>query len=646
MIHPVRRVSHALVYDIRLKYKFLLSQISLILLPLIVLGFFLYAQLYDIIVSNTVLSEQALSAQTATALENALSRVTQASDTLSQNELIASLFPDAQESAGYDEVQVLTQLAESLTDGDLITEIRIYADFSWDAGGWDTDGGLIAPLASVTSTYWYGIFSSQDIDELYCPDLYLSASEEERYGSLAYIRRILSGSREIYIAVYFSEEQLSSILSSNVRTENAAAYILNERDAVVSSSSTSLSGAYYMSNETIYELTGGVNLYTTRTYQNDNIYVGYYEIGSTDWHLVTILSAASLTEAGNGILIRFLAVYAIFALLALAFSFRLSASISGRIAALGRQMQSVHHDRPARIQTAAPSRDEIGVLYDNYNYMSDEINDLLDEQARTARELRHQEFLALQAQINPHFLYNSLDMIRWMAQTGRPGDVTAAVQALSKFYKLTLSRKDDIDSLASELEHVSLYVQIMNMRFENRILFEVSVPDPLPDYEFPKLILQPIVENSIQHGIMEKPDKAGTIVITGWLEQGYLMLLVSDDGVGMSGEQVKSILTAGASALSSNLTADASAPADSKPLTAGGDAAPPADTDADAGEGANDTAGAGEGSGSGTNIGIYNTHARLQLLYGEDCGLSYTSTPGMGTDVQIRIPARPLTQDP
>ena len=604
MIHPGRRLSHALLYDLRLQYKFLISQISLILLPLIVLGFFLYAQLYDIIVSNTVLSEQALAAQTATALENALSRVTQASDTLSENELIDSLFPDAEQAAGYDEVQVLSQLAESLTDGSLITQVRIYADFSWDAGGWDTEGGLIAPLSSITSTYWYGIFSSQDVDELYCPDLYLSATEEELYGALAYIRRIRSGDRELYVAVYFSEEQLASILSSNVRTENAAAYILNERDAVVSSSSTSLSGAYYMSNETLDELTGGVNLFTTRTYQNDNIYVGYYEIGSSDWRLVTILSASSLTETGNGILIRFLAAYAVCALLVLAFSLRLSASISGRIGALGRQMQSVHHDRPERIRTKTPARDEIGELYANYNYMSDEINALLDEQARTAKELRHQEFLALQAQINPHFLYNSLDMIRWMAQTGRPEDVTEAVQALSGFYKLTLSRREDVSSLSAELQHVTLYVQIMNMRFEDRISFEVSVPDPLPDYEFPKLILQPIVENSIQHGIMEKPDKAGTIVITGWLEQDDLVLLVSDDGVGMSKEQTQSILRA----------------RQDRPET-----------------------GMNRGR-NGTNIGIYNTHARLQLLYGEEYGLTYASTPGMGTDVQIRIPARTMPQ--
>ncbi len=110
---------------------------------------------------------------------------------------------------------------------------------------------------------------------------------------------------------------------------------------------------------------------------------------------------------------------------------------------------------------------------------------------------------------------------------------------------------------------------------------------------FPKLTLQPVVENAILHGILETTSKSGTIVLTGWQEDQDLVLLISDDGVGMSKEKLDTILT-----------------------------------------------GTGFSSGKGTNIAIYNTHRRLQILYGPDYGLFYSSEPGKGTEVQIRIPAR------
>lgn len=206
--------------------------------------------------------------------------------------------------------------------------------------------------------------------------------------------------------------------------------------------------------------------------------------------------------------------------------------------------------------------------------------------------MRISEFKALQAQINPHFLYNTLDMINWLSQSGKREEVSTAIQALSKFYKLTLNKGNTTVRLEDELIHVSLYVKLQNMRYNDKINFIVDIQDELLDYEMPKLILQPIVENSIQHGIFGKESKEGTIVITGWLEQEDLIFIVSDDGVGITGDKLDSI------------------------LSGNGD------------------------SSTGSNIGIYNTHKRLQLFYDTQFGLSYQSTPGIGTEVTIRIPAR------
>ena len=128
------------------------------------------------------------------------------------------------------------------------------------------------------------------------------------------------------------------------------------------------------------------------------------------------------------------------------------------------------------------------------------------------------------------------------------------------------------------------------MRYEDKISFIIDVPDDILDYEIPKLVLQPIVENSIQHGIFEKKSMEGTIVIMAWMEEEDIIFVVSDDGVGIRPEKLPYILT-------------------------------------------------GDGQGGGSNIGIYNTHLRLQLIYSEKYGLHYESIYGEGTEVTIRIPA-------
>ena len=111
-----------------------------------------------------------------------------------------------------------------------------------------------------------------------------------------------------------------------------------------------------------------------------------------------------------------------------------------------------------------------------------------------------------------------MDMINWLAQQGRNTEVSNAVQNLSRFYKLTLSRKESISTIGKEEEHVSIYLQLQNMRFHDSITFVSDIPDELTEYLIPKLTLQPVIENAVLHGILEKENKSGTIVLTGWME--------------------------------------------------------------------------------------------------------------------------------
>lgn len=129
-------------------------------------------------------------------------------------------------------------------------------------------------------------------------------------------------------------------------------------------------------------------------------------------------------------------------------------------------METIRKGRPEPLELTAAGNDEIGVLSGTYNYMTAEINQLMDYEEKAATELRIAEFRALQAQINPHFLYNTLDMINWLSQSGQSEKVTEAVQALTRFYRLTLGSKDLISTVQDEVTHVSLYMQLQNMQLQ------------------------------------------------------------------------------------------------------------------------------------------------------------------------------------
>ena len=345
-----------------------------------------------------------------------------------------------------------------------------------------------------------------------------------------------------------------------------------------------------MNYNTVRSLSSSDEGFTERTVLNKRVYAVSYPIGDTDWYMVSVLPASQVLKKSHRLIASFVILYLLLLAIAFIIAYRMSSSITKRVGIINDQMRTIRKGPPVPIP-APDVHDEIGELADSYNFMTDEMNTLIEHQRKAADQLRISEVRSLQAQINPHFLYNTMDMINWLSQTGKSHEVTAAIQALSKFYKITLSNKDLFVTVASEEEHVNLYVQLQNMRYENKIKFVTEIPETLKGYALPKLTLQPIIENAIQHGILEKPSRSGTITLTGWLEKNDLILMISDDGVGMSSDTLQSILNGNVK------------------------------------------------SSSGNNIAVHNTHQRLQILYGDQYGLQYQSTPGIGTEVKIRIPS-------
>ena len=590
--------------NLRLQTKFTIALISIVVLPAFLTVFLFYGKLYNMVVSNTIRQEQDASAKTAPLIERTMDTILATTRNITGQTFFQELFympvsDSAKELASSNHAIDFKNAIRRLTTDSIVTDVRIYVDFPEELETLDDDPNtenILAPISQAKGTYWYGIFQgNRENQEMFCPSFYLGSQEKKNYGDMAYICPLSlyyhSNAYKAYLAVYFSDSKLNSILSDNLSLEGSVSYIVNERDAIVATSDQSLSGIYRLDYDTIKESFMSSNNFIERNILDTKVYAGFYSISNTDWFMVTILPAPPLIHESNHLMLQIALLYAGFLVLSLIFANVLAHSITGRLSSVIRQMQTVRHGPPTPMESPQ-AHDEIGDLIDTYNYMTRKMYELMEKQAKAAEDLRIAEFNSLQAQINPHFLYNTMDMINWMALQGQTEEISHAVQSLSRFYKLTLSRKKGISTIARELEHVTIYVQLQNMRYHDSIELITDIPDELSEYQIPKLTLQPVVENSILHGILEKESKSGTIVITGWMENEDIVLLISDDGVGIPPEILSTILS-----------------------------------------------GKGNSQSGGTNIAVYNTHRRLQILYGKDYGLIYSSNPGEGTEVEIRFPA-------
>lgn len=239
--------------------------------------------------------------------------------------------------------------------------------------------------------------------------------------------------------------------------------------------------------------------------------------------------------------------------------------------------------------------DEITELSRGFNVIISRIRQLLDEKVEEQQQLKKAEFKTLQAQINPHFLYNTLDTIIWKTEANQKGEVIELVQALSSFFRITLSKGQDWITIHDEVEHVRSYLCIQGMRYRDILTYSLDVDDDILSHTILKLMLQPLVENALYHGIKNKRG-GGTITVRGHrLDEKRVLFEVEDNGIGIPPNEL--------ARLRANL-------ADSSRRD-------------DIGE---------------HGFGIYNVHQRIKLYYGKQFGLSIESELQRGTTVSLVIP--------
>lgn len=315
----------------------------------------------------------------------------------------------------------------------------------------------------------------------------------------------------------------------------------------------------------------------------------YYVSEQTGWTtsaaipLDKILSKVKQNSAA--LIITTLILLSIALIVATYFSHALTKPLKSMV----RYMKQVQHGN-LDVWITTRYEDEIGMMGSHFNRMILRIKELLREIKVTEKRKKAADIRALQSQINPHFIYNTLESIRMLAEDNDDPRIAKLTYLLGTQLRYSIVRSEEIVMIAQELEHVSNYFNLLSIRFPNKFNLVLDVPEPFLELPVLKLVFQPIVENALFHGLERKPD-GGTVIISAWQNQEHVIFQVKDDGVGMDEQTLI--------ALNRSLIH-----------------AEPGET---------------------FGIGIRNVNERIRLHYGDDCGLQVKSEQGMGTCVMMRI---------
>ena len=316
-------------------------------------------------------------------------------------------------------------------------------------------------------------------------------------------------------------------------------------------------------------------------------------VGYTGWKLVGVVPSESLWDNYGQLLVFFLFIVFFSVFLLVFVNLRLSAWITAPMKKLDRAVKELEAGRET-VDLKVDGPYEVEHLSRSIQSMVSTMRHLMDDILQQEEQKRRSELDVLQSQINPHFLYNTLDSVIWMTENGRTEDAVVMLTSLARLFRISLSRGSNIITVAEELEHARHYLTIQKMRYKNKFSADLSAEDGVESLYTIKLIVQPILENAIYHG-MDYADGDGKICVRAFREGEDTVIEVADNGPGMPEEVVERLLDQGS----------AYAAAGSK----------------------------------GSGIGLRNVHRRIQLTFGREYGLTILSEPDDGTAVRIRLPA-------
>lgn len=603
----IRKCKLFYLYDMKMEYKLLLSHLTLSVLAILLLTTLLYTNSAGILERKLLNSAEATSEKIILSLENIIQKYDNMTYSFSMMETVTDIYSHPGPDYDYSSIRkdrtdfenamfscIPVQIRNSVPDCD----IRVYFQDSFpyfnNASRYFTYSSIEEEdwFKRVYSTYRqnrssFFILSSQELSG--------EKSEDTPYMSIARVMpdKNYYPSPLAILRLDFPESYLNEAINPN-NFDNALTFLVSDETNRLVSLSSASTESLYRELTLSRPVPDSDTLDSWHRYRLDgtDYFVIRQTLPSYPLTLITMLPSKSLlseyylhrnfTFLIGGILLVF----------CLFLSTVLAKTMSGRIIRLTSRMKQVKKGELISLPSSIiQGKDEIGELTSTYNYMIHAMEDLIEKEYLLGQETKNAELKILQAQINPHFLYNTLDMIQWFAEEGMLSQIEESVSSLATFYRLSLSNGKEFISLREEMEHVRSYIRLQKLRFPDTFLYEEELDEGLLDYLLPKTTLQPLVENAITHGLQESKRIPGHLFIKIEKEEGKnIRISILDDGAGMK--------------------------------------KPPRTT----------PNGGTSRENSGHGFGIPNVSSRLTLLYGPGYGVVFEHNIPEGTIAIVRIP--------
>lgn len=603
----IRKCKLFYLYDMKMEYKLLLSHLTLSVLAILLLTTLLYTNSAGILERKLLNSAEATSEKIILSLENIIQKYDNMTYSFSMMETVTDIYSHPGPDYDYSSIRkdrtdfenamfscIPVQIRNSVPDCD----IRVYFQDSFpyfnNASRYFTYSSIEEEdwFKRVYSTYRqnrssFFILSSQELSG--------EKSEDTPYMSIARVMpdKNYYPSPLAILRLDFPESYLNEAINPN-NFDNALTFLVSDETNRLVSLSSASTESLYRELTLSRPVPDSDTLDSWHRYRLDgtDYFVIRQTLPSYPLTLITMLPSKSLlseyylhrnfTFLIGGILLVF----------CLFLSTVLAKTMSGRIIRLTSRMKQVKKGELISLPSSIiQGKDEIGELTSTYNYMIHAMEDLIEKEYLLGQETKNAELKILQAQINPHFLYNTLDMIQWFAEEGMLSQIEESVSSLATFYRLSLSNGKEFISLREEMEHVRSYIRLQRLRFPDTFLYEEELDEGLLDYLLPKTTLQPLVENAITHGLQESKRIPGHLLIKIEKEEGKnIRIRILDDGAGMK--------------------------------------KPPRTT----------PNGGTSRENSGHGFGIPNVSSRLTLLYGPGYGVVFEHNIPEGTIAIVRIP--------
>lgn len=388
------------------------------------------------------------------------------------------------------------------------------------------------------------------------------------------------------LKINISENAITNIYKNELINEYSQFLIVNSQDKIISHFSKNgqeVPALGEVINDSIRKNKDG---YYQLKIGGQSYLVTFYNIDSVNWKLINLVPLKELLK--ENIVIQEVMLYVIIgsfivcAIFALLFSVKILGPLK-HFRVLMKELENENFD----VSFDVKGNDEIAMLGKSFNKMSSRLKELMNQIYFVRIKQREAELAALQAQINPHFLYNTLDTIYWLSRIENAFETSKLVEALSKLFRLSLNSGNEFTTVRDEVSNLQNYIIIQQKRYEDMISFTIDVSEDVKNCKVVKLILQPMVENAIYHGLEKKGEK-GTITVSIYRRNSILVYEINDDGNGSDEVEVSQLLQ-----------------------KVGKD---------------------------NRGFGIKNVNDRIKLYYGNDYGLEFHSSPGIGTKVIITQP--------